>query len=67
MLLIQDDLWRSECVAGITYNSEITIQIFLAGADTELEYVYDTKEEAEQAYKVIAKKWTDDIEGTVTP
>ena len=66
MIVIQDDLWRADCIAGVRICSDVngdmtTIAIVLIGDSDELEYEHDTEQEAADAYKKLCADFVADL------
>lgn len=64
MIVIQDDVWRAECIAGFGLaNDALCIQLFPLNTSESLDYCYDNDAERKAAYKKIIKQWQLEIEG----
>lgn len=64
MILIHDDIWRSDCIASFGLNkSRTTIHITMAYSKESYSYYYDSTELCMSAYREITSKWKKEIEG----
>jgi hypothetical protein len=68
MIVIQDDVWRAECVAGFGLaedGDQLIIQLFPLNTTDSLDYVYDNDAVRKAEYKKVIKQWQREIEGDV--
>jgi len=57
MILIQQDLWRADCIAAIGWDEEKEIQVFPVNCSNYVSYEYDTHEGAAAEYKTVLTEW----------
>lgn len=63
MIVIQQDVWRASCIAGMVYDEdEEELQLFLVGREDYVCYSWDTEEETLREYKQIVEAWTRELE-----
>jgi hypothetical protein len=61
MIVINQDMWRADCIAAIGWDEDRTIQVFPLNCSDYVSYSFDTHEEAEAAYKAILTEWKRDL------
>jgi hypothetical protein len=57
MIVIQQDVWRADCIAGIGWDEEATVQVYPLHCAEAVEYYWNTEAEAARAYKAILEAW----------
>ena len=58
MIIIQEDVWRAECIAGLGIDDENNvIQLYPLNTIDCLEYEYESLEETVAEYKKIVTSW----------
>lgn len=61
MIRIQQDVWRSECIAAIGWDEDCEVQVFPVNCAEYTVYLWDTHEEAAAARLLILNDWKRDL------
>jgi len=56
MIIIQDGVWKSECIAAIDME-DCYVHIFPLNCANAVPYAFDTKDETVKAYKQAVQQW----------
>ncbi len=56
MIVIQQDVWRADCIAAIGLH-ELSVTVLPANCSVAVEYPFGTEEETNEAYETILKAW----------
>lgn len=67
VILIECDVWRAECVAGITYDNDKEFMLYLCAGGEPVVYNYETREEAVAVYTATVNRWRKDLELLTLP
>ena len=65
MIIVQQDVWRADCIAAIGWDEENEVQIYPVNCSDYVGYEWDKTEETAIAYKRILADWTSEIQGLV--
>jgi hypothetical protein len=61
MIVIQDDVWRAECIAGMGWDSDCTVQVYPIDCADYVTYEYPNRNTAIKQYKIILDAWQQEI------
>ena len=67
LIVIQTDVWRYDCIAGIgtcEEDGEFILQIFPLNSAEYIGYFYDSKDELYAAYQKILQQWRGALTGS---
>ena len=62
MIVIQQSVWRADCIAAISIDGD-EIQVLPTHCPEYVEYTYKTPQQAQTQYKAALAQWTLEIEG----
>jgi hypothetical protein len=61
MIIIQNDLWRSDCIAGVRIMEDSDeIELWQVSGEC-VTYSYDSETEAATSYKELCAQWVKDL------
>ena len=61
MIVVQQDVWRAECIAAIGWDEDTEVQVYPLNCADYVAYEWDTHDETAQAYKAILDAWTREL------
>lgn len=61
MILVQQDVWRADCIAAIGWDEDKVVQVYPLNCADCVEYEWDTHDETARAYKTILEAWKHEL------
>jgi allophanate hydrolase subunit 2 len=57
MILVQEDVWRADCIAAIGWDEDKVVQVYPLNSVDFVEYEWNTHYETARAYRSILEAW----------
>lgn len=61
MILVQQDVWRADCIAAIGWDEDKFVQVYPLNCTDFVEYGWDTHDETARAYRAILEAWKHEL------
>jgi len=61
MILVQQDVWRADCIAAIGWNEDKEVQVYPLNCADYVKYEWDNHDETARAYKTILEAWKHEL------